>query len=139
MAYQQEWHGEFANPAKRGRGFLELVGANGKPLKPMSLKGGAWSLFLTSGSNSLTARTCRATIGHAPMGEYHLHFHPGEPIHCWCPPQPLQTRDHILRVCPRATQLEDQEPPFSQIEVLEFCKLNNWVFDFPPPEGWELH
>jgi len=55
VAYQQEWHKEFANPAKWGRGFLELVGANGKPLKPTSSKGGAWSLFLASGSNLLTA------------------------------------------------------------------------------------
>ena len=82
VEYWREWHREFADPAKRGRGFLELVGANGKPLKPMSSKGGAWSLFLASGSNSLTARACRATVGHAPIGEYRLRFHPGEPTSC---------------------------------------------------------
>ena len=102
VAYQKKWHREFTNPVKRGGGFLELVGLNSKPLKPTTLKGGAWSLFLTSGSNSMTARACRVTIGHAPMGEYHLRFHPGELTHCWCPPQPLQTRDHILHICPRA-------------------------------------
>jgi len=107
VVYRQKWHKEFADPVKWGRGFLELVGANGKPLKPMSSKGGAWSLFLASGSNSLTARACRATVGHAPIGEYRLCFHPGEPTHCWCPPWPLQTRDHILCICPRAMQSDD--------------------------------
>jgi len=139
VEYWREWHKEFSNPAKQGRRFLQLVGANGKPLKPTSSKGGAWSLFLASGSNMLTARACRATVGHAPIGEYRLRFHPGELTSCWCPPWPLQTRDHILRVCPRATRPDDREPPFSQIEVLEFCSLNDWVFDFPPPEGWDPH
>ena len=86
VAYWREWHKEFADPRKQGRGFLELVGLNGKPLKPTSSKGGVWSLFLASGSNSMTARVCRATIGCAPIREYCLHFHPGEPTHCWCPP-----------------------------------------------------
>jgi len=86
-----------------------------------------------SNSNPLTARVCRAMVGHAPIGEYHLHFCPEEPIACWCPPQPLQTRDHILQVCLRVQCTEDCEPPFSQIEVLGFCKLNDWVFAFPPP------
>jgi len=31
----------------------------------------------------------------------------------------------------------DWEPPFSQIELLKFCDLNNWVFKFPHLEGWE--
>jgi len=137
MAYQKEWHKDFSNPARQGKSFLELVGFNGRPLKPMTSKGGVWSLFLAASSNSMTARTCRATVGHAPMGKYCLHFHPGELTHCWCPPRPLQTRDHILCICPRALCKGDQEPPFSQIEVLKFCKLNDWVFDFPPPEGWE--
>jgi len=95
VAYWKEWHKEFADPRKQGRNFLELVSLNGRPLKPMTLKGGAWSLFLVSGSNSMTARMCRAVVSHAPMGEYRLCFHPGEPTHCWCPPCPLQTRDHI--------------------------------------------
>jgi len=33
--------------------------------------------------------------------------------------------------------LEDWEPPFSPIEIHEFCKVNNWVFAFPPPNGWD--
>ena len=109
----------------------------GKPLKPTTSKGGAWSLFLAAGSNTLTARVCRAMVGHAPMGEYHLCFCPGGPMQCWCPPHPLQMRDHILWICLRAQCIGVQEPPFSQIEVLKICKLNDWVFDFPPPEGWE--
>jgi len=71
-------------------------------------------------------------VGHALIGEYHLCFHPGEPMACWCPPHPLQTRDHIFHICPWAQCVEDWEPPFSQMEVLEFCKLNDWVFAFPP-------
>ena len=90
--YWREWHKEFADPVKRGRGFLELVGLNGRPLKPTILKGGVWSLFLASGSNSMTVRTCRATVGHAPIGEYHLRFRPGEPTHCWCPPPALANK-----------------------------------------------
>jgi len=133
MAYQKEWHKDFSDPVKQGRNFLELVGLNRKPLKPTTSKGGAWSLFLASGSNLMTARACRATVGHAPMGEYHLCFHPGELTHCWCPLHPLQTRDHILHVCLRAVHEVDQEPPFLWFEVLEFCKLNDWVFNFPPP------
>jgi len=38
--YQKEWHRNFTDPGNCGRGFLELVGLNGKPLKPMSMKGG---------------------------------------------------------------------------------------------------
>ena len=113
VAYRWEWHKEFSDLGNQGRGFLELVGFNRKPLKSTSMKGGVWSLFLVSGSNSLSARVCRATVGHAPIREYHLHFHPGEPTECWCPPHPLQTKDHILWVCPRAQCTEGQEPPFS--------------------------
>jgi len=80
-----------------------------------------------------TARACQATVGHAPIGEYQLRFHPGEPMSCRCPPWPLETRDHNLCMCQRAHHEEDREPPFSPIEVLEFCKLNVWVFAFPPP------
>jgi len=72
VEYWKEWHREFADLVKWGRGFLELVGLNGKPLKPTSSKGGVWSLFLASGSNALTARACRATMGHAPIGEHCL-------------------------------------------------------------------
>ena len=54
------------------------------------------------------------------------------------PPCPLQTRDHILCICSRAVWEEDRKPPFSQIEVLEFCSLNMWVFDFPPQKGGSL-
>jgi len=86
VEYWKEWHREFSDLAKQGRGFLGLVGLNGKPLKPMTSKGGAWSLFLVSSSNHMTARVCHATVGHAPIGEYCLQFHPGEPMHCWCPP-----------------------------------------------------
>ena len=95
VAYQQEWHKEFADPGKQGRSFLELVGTNGKPLKPTSSKGGVWSLFLMTSSNLLTAWVCRATVGHAPIGEYHLCFHPGELTHCWCPPRPLLLSWHL--------------------------------------------
>jgi len=31
--------------------------------------------------------------------------------------------------------MKDCEPPFSLIEVLDFCKLNNWVFAPPLPMG----
>ena len=72
MAYRKEWHKEFLTPGNWGGGFLELVGFNGKPLKPTTMKEGVWSLFLASGSNSLTARVFRATVGHAPIGEYCL-------------------------------------------------------------------
>jgi len=89
VEYWKEWHKEFADPAKRGRSFLELVGLNGRPLKPTTSKGGAWSLFLASSSNSMTDRVCRATVGHAPMGEYCLCFRPRELTQCWCPPPSL--------------------------------------------------
>ena len=41
VEYQKEWHKAFADPGNWGRGFLKLVGLNRKPLKPMSMKGGA--------------------------------------------------------------------------------------------------
>jgi len=49
------------------------------------------------------------------------------------PPIPCKQGTIFSISAPRAAWMEDQEPPFSQIEVLEFCKLNDWVFDFPPP------
>jgi len=96
VAYHKEWHYEFSALGNQSRNFLKLVGLNEKPFKPMSLKGGAWSLFLVVGSNSLTARACRAMVGHPSIGKYHLHFHPGELAEYWCPFCSLQTRDHIL-------------------------------------------
>jgi len=132
VVYYKEWHCEFSVLGNQSRNFLKLVGLNEKPFKPMSIKGGAWSLFLVVGSNYLTARACRAMVSHPPIGKYHLHFHPEELTKCWCPFCSLQTKDHILRVCPRVQHTEDQEPPFSPIEVLKFCKLNDWVFTFPP-------
>jgi len=84
-AYWREWNKDFSDLGNQGHNFLPLVGFNSKPLKPMSLKGGVWSQFLVSGSNSLTARAYRATVGHAPIGEYCLHFHPGELALCQCP------------------------------------------------------
>ncbi|KAJ3861090.1 hypothetical protein EV359DRAFT_18096, partial [Lentinula novae-zelandiae] len=41
---------------------------------------------------------CRT--GHAYIGEYYSQFVPGENIDCPCGERP-QTREHILRTCPR--------------------------------------
>ncbi|KAJ4495949.1 hypothetical protein C8J55DRAFT_400700, partial [Lentinula edodes] len=41
---------------------------------------------------------CRT--GHAFLGEYYAQFVPGENINCPCG-EDLQTREHILRACPR--------------------------------------
>jgi len=43
--YWREWHKEFSDPTKHGRNFLELVGLDGKPLKPMTFKGGGMESF----------------------------------------------------------------------------------------------
>jgi len=45
MGYWKEWHRDFADPGNWGRGFLELFGFNGKPLKPTSMKGGVCGVF----------------------------------------------------------------------------------------------
>ena len=51
VAYRQEWHEEFSALSSWGRGFLELVGLNRRPLKPTSVKGGhgvySWHLAAT--------------------------------------------------------------------------------------------
>jgi len=53
VQHQRGWHRNFADPGYWGRGFLDLVGWNGKTLKPTSAKGGIWNLVLLSGSNSI--------------------------------------------------------------------------------------
>jgi len=45
VAYRWEWHREFPDMGDHGRGFLELVGLNGKPLKPTFAKGGMESFL----------------------------------------------------------------------------------------------
>ena len=54
-------------------------------------------LNIAGHDQEIITRFTRAITGHAPIGEYRLHFFPDQPYHCPCG-APIQTRDHILQI-----------------------------------------
>ncbi|KAJ3911991.1 hypothetical protein F5877DRAFT_1668, partial [Lentinula edodes] len=51
-------------------------------------------------TRELFSRLTQCRTGHAFIGEYYLQFVPGENVDCPCGVE-LQTREHILRACPK--------------------------------------
>jgi hypothetical protein len=97
----REWHRLFWESTYPGRHFLDLEGSKGKPLLLPTHKGGPW-LSVLGLSNALIACFCQCISGHAPIGEYHNQFDIDRVFLCLCRESPLETRDHLLCMCPLA-------------------------------------
>ena len=80
--------------------FLELLDDENNPLELTYSKGGTWLKYFGY-SNFLCARATRATVNHAPIGEYQLRFFSHEDFKCLCSSYPIETRHHILHECKR--------------------------------------
>jgi hypothetical protein len=98
----RDWHSRFCEPAYQGQNFLDLEGSKkNSSLLPSTLKGGPWMQAMGTATSSF-ARLCRCVINHAPLWVYWMRFNIAGPVACDCPLDvPVQTRDHVLRVCPR--------------------------------------
>ena len=84
----------------KGHQFLNLCDGDNNLLEPSYVKGGTWLKYFGH-SNSLCTRMTRATINHAPIGEYRLRFFPREDFSCLCGNYLIETRCHILHECRR--------------------------------------
>ena len=93
--------------------------------------------------NALTARSNRVLCGHAPIGEYCRRFHLAGEIYCRCTHRPVQTRDHILCICPDVTRKEHRRAPSDWEGWVALLKANATLGAFPPSlplvaeEGWD--
>ena len=85
------WRSSFSHPSSQGRHFLSLKGSNRKPLQPSYTKGGSWLPFIAE-SVTLCARTTRAILNHAPIGEFRQCFFPAEYTQCPCGHCQVETR-----------------------------------------------
>ena len=95
-----QWRMLFQVSDSKEKNFLELLDDNLNPLEPSSIKGSPW-LQCFSHSNLLCARSSRAIMNHAPIGEYWLWFFPNKEFMCSCSNYPIETRRHILHECKR--------------------------------------
>ncbi|KZV69654.1 hypothetical protein PENSPDRAFT_558662, partial [Peniophora sp. CONT] len=94
------WRSRAKDPKYRGKQFLTGRGSINLSDR---LKTKNTLLDLAGGSNDAMARLTRATLNHAPTGEFRLRFHPREPTLCDCAPflEYLHSRHHILYHCSR--------------------------------------
>jgi len=95
-----QWKMTFQASDGKGKNFLDLVGDNYEDIEPSYIKGGSW-LQAFSHLNLLCARTTRAIMNHALIGEYRLRFFPNEDFKCPCRNYPIKSRRHILYDCTR--------------------------------------
>ena len=119
----KDWHTRFSDPAYRGWHFYQLKGVGGKPVLPSTHKGGPW-LKAMGGNTTLTSRTTRMITGHAPIGEYRQRLSLDGEYQCWCRGPEIQTRDHLLRVCPKVDRKETRASPDSVEGFTEFLDNN---------------
>ena len=94
------WKITFQASDGKERQFLDLLDDNFNVIEPFYAKEGPW-LQLFGHSNLLCARTTRAIINHAPIGEYRLRFFLNEEFKCPCGVYPIKSRRHILHECRR--------------------------------------
>ena len=126
----------------RGWSVFDIEGPKGKPLTPSTRKGGPWLKYVGHDS-ALTARSNRLLCGHAPIREYRRRFHLAGEVYCRCLHRPIQTRDHLLRVCPNVDRKEYRRAPSVWEEWVSSLKANNALGAFPPAppiveeEGWD--
>ena len=89
-----------SNARGRNLNFLDLLDDDLHLLEPLYTKEDSWIKYFGH-SNSLYARTTRAIINHAPIGEYCLHFFPNEDFSCPCSDYLIESRCYILHDCRR--------------------------------------
>ena len=112
---------------------MDLKGPKDKPLKPTTHKGGPW-LSKVADSVTTCAHSCWGITSHTPLGEFRQRFHLEGPIECrcrWWSPV-LQTRDHVLWVCPLYKREHHRQAPASIEGWTEFLMANPAAFAFPP-------
>ena len=113
----------------KGRNFLDLLGDNLNPIKPLSFKDNL-QLLQFGHSNSLCARASRAITNHTPIGEYRLRFFPRESFICPCGLYPIETRQHILHECYRFNNYwNPRRDTLSHFSL--FLQFNPSAFAFP--------
>ena len=139
---ETDWHELWKQGSYRGQSVFSIEGSKGKPLLPSARKGGPWLKYVGH-DNALTARSNRVLCNHAPIGEYRRRFHLAGDIYCRCDHRPVQTRDHLLRVCPNVTRKEHRRAPSDWEGWVSFLKENSLLGAFPPSlplvveEGWD--
>ena len=139
---EESWHELWQQASYRGSSVFDIENSKGKSLKPSTRKGGPWLKYVGHDS-ALTARSNRVLCGHAPIGEYRRRFHLAGDIYCRCRHRPIQTRDHLLRVCPNVDRKEDRRAPSDWEGWVGLCKANPLLGAFPPSppivveEGWD--
>jgi hypothetical protein len=124
------------------RDEFEPFGFESRPaILPTTAKGGQW-LPAVGETISLTARFCRGATGHAPIGEFRSRFNLPGTTHCQCMFHPtgvreLQTRDHLLRVCPLVDRPKPRQGPDTLGAWVSLLKKNSSLFAFPPVDLWD--
>ena len=92
---------------------------------------GPW-LSLVSESSAHTARLTRAITNHAPTGEFRKRFKLSQETNCKCFTNQLETRGHILNVCPLYKR--SGRSTFQRREMQSFIRFleeNPRAFSFP--------
>ena len=139
---ESDWHELWKQGSYQGQAVFSIEGSKGKPLLPSTRKGGPWLKYVGH-DNALTARSNRVLCNHAPIGEYRHRFHLAGDIYCRCGHCPIQTQDHLLRVCPDMTLKEHRHAPSIWEEWVMMLKANCLLGTFPPApsivedEGWD--
>ena len=94
-------------------------------------------LHLAGGSTVAMARLTRATVNHAPTGEFRSRFFPQEPLYCDCNPltPTIHTRSHNLFHCPRYTRAPNFQHTIRQAKdpiphLFDFLEENPHAFMF---------
>lgn len=96
QAVQEKWRRDWSREKKEGRfAISDMFPPSCKPTRHFRDLDGKRELF---------GRLVQARTGHGYTGEYYKQFVPDEKTDCPCG-EPLQTREHLLRDCPR---YEDQ-------------------------------
>jgi hypothetical protein len=133
---QEDWKILFQDPNYRGHRFLPLKNLAGDLLQPTYLNEGTWLAEVKDSLIPMVARMCRCILNHAPIGAYYERFHIDEPHACECG-HPLQTRTHLLQVCPRTVHRRDQygRSPRLLLNLLNLLDDNDAMFAFKRPAG----
>ena len=123
------WRTSFGRPSYQGHHFLSLKGGNRKSLQPSYTKGGSWLPFIGE-SVMLCARATRATLNHAPIGEFSASSLQSTPTVCVA----IARWKHILANCSRFSHapLTDHQPSLKHF--VAFLKEHPSAFAFTPQD-----
>jgi len=127
------WRSSFSHPSFQGRHFLSLKGGNRKSLQPSYTKGGSWLSFIAE-SVTLCARTTRAILNYAPIGEFRQCFFPAKCTQCLYGHCQVKTRRHILADCSQFAHAPLTDPSPSIKDFVKFLKEHPSAFTFAPQD-----